>query len=84
MFVELCISCFWCHKKRYLHVAALKPAAMEAVGLTVWIPKSVFDELEPVEKRKRGREREGGGREGWKEGEREGETEGIERIGNWE
>lgn len=37
---------------------------MEAVGLTVWIPKSVFDELEPVEKRKRGREREGGGREG--------------------
>lgn len=46
------------------HAVALKPAAMETVGFTVCIRRSVFDDSEPAEK-ERGEEkrREGSGKD---------------------
>lgn len=41
-------------KKRHRHAAALKPAAMETVGFTVWIPRYVPDESEPAERERQG------------------------------
>lgn len=55
--------------KRPRHAAALKPAAMETVGFTVWIPSYVPDKRERTSReRERGRETwKGAGRTGGRE-----------------
>lgn len=54
MFVELCISSFWCRKERFCYAVVLKFVVMEIVGFIVWIRRFVFDDSEFVEK-ERGR-----------------------------